>query len=226
MRPPFSFWSCQKENGPRPVQEKKTPRRVGPRRARTSGRRRWMVGLTSWQPSSNAFPLGMLFARGGPGCPVFLFPLALPWQFARLSSSTRQRASEFRRIDLSTTTPNFHQTGNRGARPAQGSEPARAGRRLPQFRQHIFRTTPVFKQTCAHAQVLRPAFFSFGPGAARFLFGKIEKKMGGALPRPMPHCRQQLGMFPGRPQVASTPPPRGAYCRGQRRQKEQTYGFL
>ena len=24
MRPPFSFWSCQKENGPRPVQEKKT----------------------------------------------------------------------------------------------------------------------------------------------------------------------------------------------------------
>ena len=24
MRPPFSFWSCQKENGPRPVQGKKT----------------------------------------------------------------------------------------------------------------------------------------------------------------------------------------------------------
>ena len=26
------------------------------------------------------------------------------------------------------------------------------------------------------------AFFSFGPCTARFLFGKIEKKMGGALP--------------------------------------------
>jgi hypothetical protein len=26
------------------------------------------------------------------------------------------------------------------------------------------------------------AAFSFGPGAARFLFDKTEKKMGGALP--------------------------------------------
>ena len=32
MRPPFSFRSCRKENGPRPVQKKRTLRRVGPRR--------------------------------------------------------------------------------------------------------------------------------------------------------------------------------------------------
>ena len=46
---------------------------------------------------------------------------------------------------------------------------------------HTFRR-PRIKPTCANAQVRRLAFFSFGPGAARFLFGKIEKKMGGALP--------------------------------------------
>ena len=208
--PPILFLVLPKRERAAPGPREKNATAGRSAQARTSGRRRGMVGLTSWQPSSNAFPLGMLFARGGPGCPVFLFPLALPWQFARLSSSTRQRASEFRRIDLSTTTPNFHQTGNRGARPAQGSEPARAGRSLPQFRQHIFRTTPVFKQTCAHAQVLRPAFFSFGPGAARFLFGKTEKKMGGAL----------------LPATWHSPTPERAHCRGQRRQKEQTYGFL
>ena len=28
----------------------------------------------------NAFPLGMMFARGSPGYRFLLFPLALPWQ--------------------------------------------------------------------------------------------------------------------------------------------------
>lgn len=77
---------------------------------------------------------------------------------------------------------NFHQSGNRGARPAQGNGPARAGRRLPCFSQHTFRTAPVHKPTCAQVQVRRYAFFSFGPSTARFLFVKNKKKMGGGLP--------------------------------------------
>ena len=76
----------------------------------------------------------------------------------------------------------LRQSDNRGARPAQLSGPARAGRRLPGFRQHKFRTTPVFKQTCAHAQVLRQAIFSLGPSTARSLFVKNKKRMGGGLP--------------------------------------------
>ena len=33
--------------------------------------------------SSNAFPLGNPLARGGPGYPLLLFPLALPWRLTR-----------------------------------------------------------------------------------------------------------------------------------------------
>ena len=38
------------------------------------------------------------------------------------------------------------------------------------------------QEVCACADRPAEAFFSFGPCTARFLFGKTEKKMGGALP--------------------------------------------
>ena len=51
-----------------------------------------------------------------------------------------------------------------------------------QTRRHHLTPTPV-QQLCTRGAKLRPkAFFSFGPCTARFLFGKTEKKMGGALP--------------------------------------------
>ena len=75
----------------------------------------------------------------------------------------------------------FCQTGNRGARPAQLSGSARAGRRLSSF-VSIYSEDPRIKQTCTQVQVLCPAIFSLGPSTARSLFVKNKKRMGGGLP--------------------------------------------
>ena len=57
---------------------------------------------------------------------------------------------------------------------------------------------------------LRPkAVFSFGPCTARFLFHKMEKKMGGALPSYQHSC------FPGQTAATHTSPPdgeKGGFC--------------
>ena len=51
-----------------------------------------------------------------------------------------------------------------------------------QTRRYHLTPTPV-QQLCTYVQsCAQKAFFSFGPCTARFLFGKTEKKMGGALP--------------------------------------------
>ena len=130
----------------------------------------------------NAFPLGVTKPGEVPDTLAFSFR----WRYLGGLPSSRQSVSKaqanlegqtFRQAPRS-----FHQTGNRGARLAQGNDPACGGRRLSGLRRNRFRTAPVHKPTCAHAQVRRLAFFSFGPSTARFLFGKIEKKMGGGLP--------------------------------------------
>ena len=90
---------------------------------------------------------------------------------------------------------------------AQGSPCA--GRRLSKSSRNRFRTAPVHKPTCAQAQVRRQAFFSFGPSTARFLFGKIEKKMGGGIPRRSPHPPSDPDVLTQSPLVSrekSSPP--------------------
>ena len=69
-----------------------------------------------------------------------------------------------------------------GAERSECPSPARAGRRLTLSSSEPIQKSLVCKQTCTQVQILRQAFFSFGPCTARFLFGKTEKKMGGALP--------------------------------------------
>ncbi len=60
--------------------------------------------------------------------------------------------------------------------------PAAPVERSSQTRRHYLTPTPV-QQLCTDVQSCdQKAFFSFGPCTARFLFGKTEKKMGGALP--------------------------------------------
>ena len=185
--------SCRKENGPRPVQKKKTLRRVGLRKRIPPCRRRGMVGLSLWQPSSNAMPLRNPLARGGPGYPLLLFPLALPRHFARLPvgagravdagrrgrrplqdgmrggpvypplcratiipvgadahirpfpgpihhQAERKRISKNRPFD---THPEISdRLAHAGAERSECPGPARAGRRLPCLRQHIFGRPP------------------------------------------------------------------------------------
>ena len=185
--------SCRKGNGPRPVQKKRTLRRVGLRKRIPPCRRRGMVGLSLWQPSSNAMPLRNPLARGGPGYPLLLFPLALPRHFARLPvgagravdagrrgrrplqdgmrggpvypplcratiipvgadahirpfpgpihhQAERKRISKNRPFD---THPEISdRPAHAGAERSECPGPARAGRRLPCLRQHIFGRPP------------------------------------------------------------------------------------
>ena len=74
-----------------------------------------------------------------------------------------------------------------GAERSECHRPARAGRRLSCSSQKRFRNLSYVSKPARMCRFCAEAFFSFGPGAARFLFGKIEKKMGGALLRPTPH---------------------------------------
>ena len=68
------------------------------------------------------------------------------------------------------------------ALPGSGSEKRRPGHpRSPIPAQSTPRDSS-FQTFSGHPH--REAFFSFGPCTARFLFGKSEKKMGGAFPAP------------------------------------------
>ena len=79
-------------------------------------------------------------------------------------------------------TPILVGTRAAGIRCQIRTAPRRARREAianPQASSHADPRTATL-HACAK---LRPkAFFSFGPCTARFLFGKTEKKMGGALP--------------------------------------------
>ena len=60
--------------------------------------------------------------------------------------------------------------------------PRRARRTVPANPQAPSHADPRTARRRAGAEARLKAFFSFGPCTARFLFGKTEKKMGGALP--------------------------------------------
>ena len=80
MRPPFSFRSCRKENGPRPVQKKRTLRRVGPRKRAPPAAGGGRYALPRGSQGRKRVSLGVYQARGSPGYRPLLFPLALPWR--------------------------------------------------------------------------------------------------------------------------------------------------
>ena len=81
-------------------------------------------------------------------------------------------------------------TGQRQRKSAQRVSQTSPGQRIPQGQRVSVPdcragppTIPRRRQeVCACADRPAEAFFSFGPCTARFLFGKTEKKMGGALP--------------------------------------------
>ena len=77
FHPPFSFRSCRKENGPWTVQKKRTLRRVGPRRARTSSRRRGKVGPPSFRLHQTRCSWGIFWPGEGPD----IFPSSFRWRW-------------------------------------------------------------------------------------------------------------------------------------------------
>ena len=98
------------------------------------------------------------------GADALIGPLQKPHQ----PPGQRQRKEK---QDVSLTSP--------GRRFPQGQRVSVSDRRkglptIPRRRQEV----------CAGADRPAEAAFSFGPGAARFLFNKIEKKMGGASAQP------------------------------------------
>ena len=77
FHPPFSFRFCRKENGPWTVQKKRTLRRVGPRRARTSSRRRGKVGPPSFRLHQTRCSWGIFWPGEGPDT----FPSSFRWRW-------------------------------------------------------------------------------------------------------------------------------------------------
>ena len=162
MRPPFSFRSCRKENGPRPVQKKRTPRRVGLRkRIPPAAGGGWLASPRGRQHQTRC--PGESFGLGKSRMPCL--PLSAgatsvvnagrrgrrplqddacrggcphpPVSSPHLPPSKAQAKLEgqaFRQAHR-----NFYQPHNRGARPMKLSGPARAGRRPPCLSRKRFR---------------------------------------------------------------------------------------
>ena len=124
-----------------------------------------------------AFGHARVFCEVDTAVPWRMVPTASGWLphgpapiFAAAGCSSRERERQRgESLKVSPTSP--------GQRIPQGP-----GVSVPDFRKGV----PTFprrrQEVCAGADRSAEAFFSFGPCTARFLFGKIEKKMGGALP--------------------------------------------
>ena len=73
MRPPFSFRSCRKENGPRPVQKKRTLRRVGLRKRIPPAAGGGRLDFPRSSLDQTRWPWGNLWAGEGPDTRCFSF---------------------------------------------------------------------------------------------------------------------------------------------------------
>ena len=201
MRPPFSFCSWQKENGPRPVQEKK--RFGGSVRTRADlqppAKERWLSCAAV--RDGNVLPLGGSFGPGKtPDTVCFLFPLPLPCRFAKPYLPPNKAQANLAGQTFRQSPRGLHQTHNRGARPAQLSSPARAGRRPPNLCWHIFRNLSYISKParrcrfCARRPFLldraRPVFFSARSkeNGGRIVASNLAfpHARTGTLPRPTP----------------------------------------
>ena len=119
--------------------------------ARTSGRRRGMVGRSSFRLHQTRFPWGIL----GPGEVPDTLPFSFRWRYPGGKRGPTRASAVFRphllpsraQADLEGQSfrhppRGLYQTNNRGARPMKLSEPARAGRRLPCLGRNRFGRPP------------------------------------------------------------------------------------
>ena len=195
--PPIFFLRHQKENAPRPVEKKKcSAGRSAP--AQTSCRRRGMVGCPARRSGTETrCPWGDLWP--GEVKDTSCADFRCRWPVVDESVSIGQRNATF-----STPAGAARSEAERAERGAgqmrscspMPSVPSTAGisRQICTAPRRARRIVLANTQAPSHADSrtarrhegagARPkAFFSFGPCTARFLFGKTEKKMGGALPR-------------------------------------------
>ena len=123
MRPPFSFWLRQKENAPRPVEEKKAPsalRCSGPPRARGSTYR-------------CLFRFCLAF---GHAIPFYDSPTAVPWRMVRKSSGCKNAFDQllFPRVPLRYALPGSSWKRERQRKEELGVSQPSPGWRSPQGR--------------------------------------------------------------------------------------------
>ena len=193
MRPPFSFWLRQKENVPRPVEEKKALVRAPVQwpSARDGGRR---IGACS----DFAWPSDTLQSSARS-----ILPSRAGWYGGRRGARTHLTSFSFCAFRFATRCPggrrsccvgsycNSHQQPASGSEkriwmyprlPRAGGFPQGPGVSVPDRRKG----QPTFprrrQEGCACADRPAEAFFLFGPCTARFSFGKTKREMGGALP--------------------------------------------
>ena len=134
FHPPFSFRSCRKENGPHPVQKKRTPRRVGPRKRVPPAAGGGWLALSCRSFDKTRCPWGNLGSGEGPDT---------------LASSFRWRWPGGQRGPTRASAP----TGDHG-NPANG----RAHRSAPTAAQHSA-CRPIHHSRrggCPHPPVSRP----------------------------------------------------------------------
>ena len=173
---PIFFLRHQKENG-RARSKEKMFRRVGPRQRGPPAAGEGQLAIPRGDQGRKRDTLGVIQARGSPGYPLrrFSLPLTLPRR-----TSQRQRKEEQRPC---VDRPDEVNTHSRGARPGKMSGPARAGRRPAVF-TGTDSGDPRPRGGPLHRSAAKKRPFLLDRSAARFLFNKIEKKMGGGV-----HCR-------------------------------------
>ena len=195
------FGLAQKENAPRPVEEKKALRRVGLRRRRPPAAGGGWLAVPCGGQGRKRPALGDTFGPGKFGihaAPIFAAAgrwsmKASAWASATPSTTARGARSEAERAERgagqmrpctptrSEPPPRDGSRGNR-RRPKRARRPGKIGAGTD---------TPTSVSTEARRRRRAPkAVFSFGPCTARFLFHKREKKMGGASPLDKPPWRE------------------------------------
>ena len=119
--------------------------------------------------------------RGGRRMGRLLFSLPLPWHFRDLGRA----AAAGRRKSNQVCTLRHPRAVRRGLTAGSLSKtgPAPNASTTPTC-QGILLKPPCFGQIFPQrGKILAASAFSFGPCTARFLFGAVEKEMGGASPR-------------------------------------------
>ena len=171
--PPIFFLRHQKENAPRPV-EKKTCSAGRPAQAGEG-----------WQSlaavrDGNALPLGKPPARGGTGIPPCPSPRCRSRSREEPGSAWRSGRRGKRSWSNASLHPDAVGTIRHGTAVTTSQKMIACPKASPNRRLYRY-ADPVSTEARMRRRAPKAAF-SFGPGAARFLFGKTEKKMGGALP--------------------------------------------
>ena len=104
---------------------------------------------------------------------------ALIGPLRRLSSTTGQRQRKEKQLNA-MTTPTRSAPSATGRQQQESQKSIACPKASPNRSRHRYANPRCARRVTAPERV--QAAFSFGPCTARFLFGKTEKKMGGALP--------------------------------------------